>query len=108
MLVPEVPVNSSLHRVQMEVTFTQVGAALFQRRDVIHDEEAAAVRRYDQIVCLLNNLDVINRDGWEVALELSPVAAVVARIQQAGIGAQNEESLAIGILANHARRIILG
>src|SRR5882724_4632693 len=74
-LVPAMPVYGWRHREQMEVTPRQFRPALFQWRDVIHYEEPASVRCHNQIVRFLDELDVIDRDSGEVALDLRPVRA---------------------------------
>ena len=77
---------------------------LMQRRQVVENPEAAALRREHQI--LVRHLDVGDRRDGQVQLEGLPVRAVVERDVHAELGAGVEQAGAIGIFAHDARRLI--
>ena len=79
--------RSRLHRVD-----------LAQRRDVVEDPEAAAVRADDQVVVLDD--EVADRRRRHVQPQRLPVVAVVERDVDLRLGAGEQQALALRILAH--------
>src|SRR6185437_7910219 len=90
----------------MEAAPGKLAAGFLKRRDVIHHKKAAAMCGDDQVVTGLDELHVIDWHGGEVGFKSGPVAAIIGRIEKAGIGAKHQEAFAVRIFADYARRIV--
>src|SRR6185437_8896256 len=106
MLVPHMPVGAGQNGEEMEITLGELAPGFFKRTNVIQHEQAATVRGHNQVVILLDEFHVVDRRRGKVRLECSPMSAIIARIEQAAVGAQNQESLPIWILAHYTGGIV--
>ena len=77
---------------------------LFQRADVVENEDAAPVRCGHEIVDARLNGEVPDRHARNAALQLRPVPAAVDGEEHAEIGADKEQIGLPRMLANHLRR----
>ena len=68
----------------------------------VHDVERAAVRADDEVVVL--DLDAVHRRDRQLQLQRLPGAAIVERDVDAGLGAEEQQPLALRVFANGARR----
>src|SRR5262249_45361050 len=73
---------------------------LAQRGNVVQHPEGTPMRRRDQVIAM--NLKIVDRDRGKVQLQRLPVAAVVERKINAGLGAGKDQSFAFGIFAHRA------
>jgi hypothetical protein len=78
---------------------------LAQRRSVVENPEAAAVRGDDQVVAV--DHQVAHRDRRQIQLQGLPVVAIVEGNRDTELGCRVEQSLARRIFANvvHVRRL---
>jgi len=74
---------------------------LAEGRDVVEHPEGTAVRGGDEIAPM--NVEIAHGRAREVELERSPVCAVVHRVPDAGLGADEEQAAPNGIFANRPR-----
>ena len=92
----------------MQVARGDLGSEFLERRDVVEHEQSAAVRRNHQIVLPRHELHVPHGSRGEAAPDLFPGGAVVARVEQPCVGAEDEETALVRILSDHPRRIRRG
>ena len=78
---------------EMSVGSQHLVGELLERRDVVHDPEAATVGGDDQIVEVLLHHHVVDRGVGQVVLKGQPVPAVVERNVDGVLGAQVEQPL---------------
>ena len=86
---------------QVGVGSQDVVAQLLQRRDVIQDPKAAAVRTDNEIVEVLLNREPVHRCVRQVVLQRQPVAPVVERDIESVLCAGIEHPLPRGIFPNN-------
>ncbi len=79
-----------------------VGVELAERRDVVEDPEAAAVRGRDEVVVLDD--DVAHRARGHVQTERLPAAAVVEGDEDLALGGGEKEPAAARVLADRVGR----
>ena len=73
---------------------------LLERRDVVHDPEAAPVRSDDQVIEMLLHDEAVHGRRREVVPEQLPCVAVVERDVDAVLGPQEDESVTDGVLVD--------
>ena len=88
----------------MRIRVPHFSGHLLDRRDVIHDPEAATVRRDNQIVEVLLHGDPVNRRMRQIVLHRLPIFAVIVRQVNSVFSADVKQTLTHGIFA-HAMRI---
>ena len=79
-----------------------------ERRDVVENPDAAPVGPEDQVVFVRVNLDVIDRNRGQAALDLQPRSTPVEGSPQRHLRAHEENIRVLRVLADHAHRAILG
>ena len=92
---------------QIEIIRGEHRRVLPERRDVVENPEAAAVRRSDRDrsrgTCCRPSPEIANGDGGHVELERLPVIAIVVRHPHLRVGGRVEQPLHARILANRVR-----
>src|SRR5207247_11180042 len=82
---------------EMEFLRGEAGSVLPDRREVVQDPEAAAVRRGDQVSVL--DREIVQRHRRQVLLEPLPVRPIVEGHPDAALGPGIEEPRAGGVVA---------
>ena len=85
----------------VRVAFLRLVSQLLQRRDVVEDVDAAAVRSDDEIVVTRVDEDVIDTDRRQAVHEPLPLLAAVQRDVERVLGAEVEEVAVLRILPDH-------
>src|SRR5262245_49245022 len=77
---------------------------LIERAQIVDDPKRATLGRDNQVLAM--NLDIGNRNVWQIQLEWLPMTAVIERNEQAEFSTGVKQPLAVWILSDYSRRPI--